>query len=1071
MVPMTEQRNRHRLFLDLFPWLVAWILQHRWWVLAFISGVTLWFAAHLPQLEFSTSVYDLIIEDLPENQKYEDFKSIFGSEAIIRIVVKSEDIYDPSTLEMIGRLADDAAALKGVQRVISLTGIKKLIDPTNLWTPQRFKDTIAAVPLFQSNLVSEDGRTTAITLVLNQEAVETDVILAVNDLIAAFPKRASLYQIGIPLVSEALARFTQHDFVRLPPITFVLVACILVLLFRKFTYALITLSCVSLTLIWTFGAISMSGAPLSILTLIVPVFLIAVGTAYCLHIMAEFRHRMKGAQSAVQAVLETYGHCTFPTVLAVLTTVFGLASLLFNRIVAIKIFALFACGGMVGLLLILTSYLPVILSFLHVTPPKTDQPACEEAPGLLQRLIDLIVRINLDHQKLLFTVLAVIVVTCALGILRLKVETNPMGYFKPETDVSRNFHDIYRHLSGSFPVHVEMVGPSQDYYELPEHIAAIDQMVRFAETLPGVDKAISFPGYLKLVGFATNGFDPAYYRLPEEPFEVRMLINGYRSLLGPEMLRAFMDPTFTRTNILLLTHISSSRDFLKLRQEIEAHTQTAFSRDLQWNVTGFGVVISASSRQLTIGQLKSLSVTMLLVFAIMFMLFLSAKVGLVAIATNLFPIVVNFGIMGWLGIELSMGTSLIAGVAVGLAVDDTIHYLVRFNSEFKKDLDDRRALQATLNRIGRPVIWTTLTIGVGFCVLLFSSFKPTAVFGFLMVTTMLAALVGDLLLLPSLMRHVELVTLWDLARVKLGKDPSVEIRLFEGLSRTEVHSILMAGTLKPIPAGQILFRKGEPSNSMFALLSGRLEVLDYDDSSHQSAEEGSQKLVNIINAGDIVGEMGLLRAAPRSATVIARETGELLPINWKMIRRIQWLYPPTAMKLFTNLLIILSDRVENLTRCMAQESLVDDLTNLCNRRAFCRLIETEIHRACRQEGQLCLLVFEVRFKNMGSAKIDEGRRVAILSQLGRLIALNTRHCDCLGRIDARRFAVLAHGNANGETRHLQQRLLKEMDELRKHFADSPFFMETMSVDVPLKPDQDGATLLSAILPASTMDPS
>jgi predicted RND superfamily exporter protein len=124
MVPMTEQRNRHRLFLDLFPWLVAWILQHRWWVLAFISGVTLWFAAHLPQLEFSTSVYDLIIEDLPENQKYEDFKSIFGSEAIIRIVVKSEDICDPSTLEMIGRLADDAAALKGVQRVISLTGIR-----------------------------------------------------------------------------------------------------------------------------------------------------------------------------------------------------------------------------------------------------------------------------------------------------------------------------------------------------------------------------------------------------------------------------------------------------------------------------------------------------------------------------------------------------------------------------------------------------------------------------------------------------------------------------------------------------------------------------------------------------------------------------------------------------------------------------------------------------------------------------------------------------------------------------------------------------------------------------------
>jgi hypothetical protein len=149
----------------------------------------------------------------------------------------------------------------------------------------------------------------------------------------------------------------------------------------------------------------------------------------------------------------------------------------------------------------------------------------------------------------------------------------------------------------------------------------------------------------------------------------------------------------------------------------------------------------------------------------MFLMFLSAKVGLIAILPNCFPIIMNFGLMGWLGIKLSMVTSLIASVAIGLAVDDTIHYLYRYNREFKKDLDKDRALRATIQQVGKPIVFTTLTISIGFFILIFSSFKPTAVFGLLMVITMFSALAGDLIILPALMRHVELVTAWDLMKL------------------------------------------------------------------------------------------------------------------------------------------------------------------------------------------------------------------------------------------------------------------------------------------------------------------
>ena len=175
----------------------------------------------------------------------------------------------------------------------------------------------------------------------------------------------------------------------------------------------------------------------------------------------------------------------------------------------------------------------------------------------------------------------------------------------------------------------------------------------------------------------------------------------------------------------------------------------------------------------------------------MFIMFLSAKVGLIAILPNIYPIIMNFGIMGWMGIRLSMATSLIASIAIGLAVDDTIHYLYRYNREFKKDLNKDRALRDTIKHIGKPIIFTTLTISIGFSILLFSHFKPTATFGFLIVVTMVFALIGDLIILPSLMLHVELVTAWDLLKLMPtlgGVSPGIAHELNQPLNAIKMGS-------------------------------------------------------------------------------------------------------------------------------------------------------------------------------------------------------------------------------------------------------------------------------------------
>jgi len=1001
------------------------IVRHRVKIILAVAVVTLFFGWQVPKLSIRTSIYDLVIEDLPETARYNEFKEIFGSDEIIRVVVKAKNVFDPVTFRKIEELVGTASEIVGVRRVISLPGIKKDVDTGSTWSLDKFAAMVTPVAVFNKNLISADHKATVMTLVLEDTSDRAKVIQDVKKIIDGADKDLSLYQIGMPLVSEALADFTRKDFFQLPPITFLLIAVILFFLFRNLACLLLPLTCVALALVWTFGLMALTGTPLSMLTMIVPVFLIAVGTAYCLHIGSEYLASAQEAESRGEAVISTFSLVSFPTALAVLTTTIGLGSLLVNRIVAIREFAIFSCFGMLSLMAIVLTFFPAALTLFPL--PKEKAKGSTEPPHIIDRFLDWIVNLNLHKQKITLPVLGILVAFCLLGIFRIRVETSPIEFFKKDTPVSRHFHDIYKDLSGSFPINVVMASAEEDYFEEPEHLGEIASLQKFLETLPGVDKTVSFAEYMKLVNYASNQFDPKYYVLPEEGFEVRMLMNSYRIMLGDDMFSRFMNPEFSKTNILLFTHISSSRDFLKTRDKILTHVQQNLSKDLTWDVTGLGMVVSASSHLLTKGQVKSLSITVVLVFGIMFLLFLSSKVGLIAIVPNLFPIVVVFGIMGWLGIELSMVTSLIASIAIGLAVDDTIHYLVRYNREFKNSLDDKLALSETIKQVGRPIVFTTLTIGVGFSILAFSSFKPTAIFGILMVITMLSALVGDLILLPSLMLHVELVTLWDLLRLKIGRDPHLGIPIFGGLTRTQVHYILMAGALREFQAGEVLFRKGDPSDFMYAVLSGEMDVVDPRMVDGEPDESGAHRFITRLKAGDLLGEMGFIRSVPRSASVIAADSGELLQVNWKMIKRLQWLFPPTAHKFFYNLITILSDRLERSTDRLTEVSRIDYLTGLINKRGFVEILGREVHRAKRYEAKLSLCLMRMNFETT-NPELGHDDRDRMIKYLAGVLAQRTRRSDTFGRVDTHMFGLILPHISVSEGQQICERLLDSFGE-------------------------------------------
>jgi hypothetical protein len=367
-------------------------------------------------------------------------------------------------------------------------------------------------------------------------------------------------------------------------------------------------------------------------------------------------------------------------------------------------------------------------------------------------------------------------------------------------------------------------------------------------------------------------------------------------------------PSYSRTNIVVRTSLSRASDIAATVNKIQAFAQRTFPPELKVHPTGNLILLTRTTGDIVTGQIQSLALTVGVIFVIMSAMFLSARVGVIAMIPNLFPILVFFGLMGASGVVLNFGTNIIASIALGIAVDDTIHIMMQLSSEVRTTADQEQALLQTLGTVGKPALYASLVLFLGFLTLCLSTFVPIQEFGFLSATTVVVGLVGEIMLLPALLATTQIITLWDLLHLKLGKDPHKTIPLFEGLRPAQAKIVTLMGELKAFPQGQAIIRQGEIGDEMYVLLKGTADVF--------IKSSGQPRRLARLERGDVFGEMGLIRRQERTADVIANEDVEVLAVNEHFLARIKRRYPRIASEIFFNLARILSDRLEALHRAV-----------------------------------------------------------------------------------------------------------------------------------------------------------
>jgi len=692
-----------------------------------------------------------------ENELREDFPL----DQVLVVLLEGEGLFSDESLGAMEQVVGELQSHPRVDRVLALSTLDHIRGTADGFAVQPLLDRTVAAELDEQArrarvlddrfapglLVSRDGG--AVALVVRPVRLEDSLQrleLEQATLGAIAGTVLNEYVVGVGgqvALDVAQLRAMIRDSAMFIPMTTGLGLAIIGWMFRRWMAVLAAGLVIGAVVSSTVGLLILAGRPFTLISALLPPLMAALSVALLIHwfnALTLAAHRgLKGAQRVAWALAEVRR----PALFTALTTSAGLASLSLSPIRPIEAFGLTAAAGALLLAFVVLVLLPPIFA-------RWDRGDWAVRNGGIRRL-DSVVRIlrNLGIRRPVW-VLVVTGVLMALAvpqIARVQTETDLFRFFKADHPITLSNGLIRDRLSGVTALEVVFDSPGRDSLQAPERLRVIRDYQQWVNGLPEVDRSTSMVELLEEMHWGFHEEDPAYRSLPEDA----ALIAQYLFIYDGEDLYEVVNREFDRTRMMLNLNINGAREINRMIALLEAE---AASRDLQGmsvTVGGFGRLFGDQESLLIQGQVRGLAGAVLLIFLLMAVLWRSVSSSLVCMIPNLAPIAVIFSLMGFFGIWLDMATAMIASVAVGIAVDDTIHVYHGYRRRRQAGLSPVWALARTYHQAGRAVTATTLVLCGQFLLLSTSQFVPTVEFGVLTAVALFAALLFDLLFLPALL--------------------------------------------------------------------------------------------------------------------------------------------------------------------------------------------------------------------------------------------------------------------------------------------------------------------------------
>ena len=762
--------------------LAQFILRYRLPLLLILLTLTSFMAYHASKVELSYEFARAIPTDHPKYKAYQEFRKKFGEDGNLLVIgIQTDKLFQEKIFNNYSGLQKALKRVNGVEDIISVPSAVDLIKDSateRLRAHTIFNDTILSqkeidsskdiflsLPFYKTILYNPETNAWLMGVRINKNIMNSKKRIGVVESITSqandFGKNNSLqvYLSGLPLIRTEMATRIANEMRWFLVASVILSAFILLLFFRSVGTMLLSLAVVIIGVVWSLGTIHLLGYKITLLTALIPPLIVVIGIPNCIYFLNKYHVSFNESGEKRNALVEMVGRMGVVTLFCNLSAAIGFAVFALTRSDVLKEFGEVAGTNILLLFFISLILIPVVLSYMPA--PRSRHTKYLENPSL-NRWLDRLEYWSLNHRKLIYATTAVIVAVAIAGILKLK----SVGYIVddlPKSDkIYTDLKFFERNFKGVMPL--EIIVDTKRRYGVSKiftNLEKIDTLSRYISTIPDIARPLSITEGLKFAKQALFDGDSNNYNMPtasdlpalKEYLDVKTDTGSSRNSFT-KLVSSFMDSAKQQARISVNMADVGSKRLPKILDSIQSKANELFSDTAKYNVmlTGTSVTFLEGSSFIIHGLKESIIWAFLLIALCMLYLFRSFRILICSLIPNIIPLLITAGVMGWVGVPLKPSTVLIFSVALGIAIDVTIRFLVNYKQELPlHDHDLKTTVIETIHSTGISIIYTSLVLIAGFIIFCFSGFGGTKALGWLTSLTLITATLTNLVLLPAIL--------------------------------------------------------------------------------------------------------------------------------------------------------------------------------------------------------------------------------------------------------------------------------------------------------------------------------
>ncbi|MBE0675532.1 MAG: MMPL family transporter [Bacteroidales bacterium] len=714
----------------------------------------------IPSAKTDPDIRNYIPQTLVSRINTDSIELQFGVQDIIMLLFHDGSVIDSSTLNRISLVTDGLSEIRGISDVMSLTNAVRIggddgfmvvgpAVPFFVYTEaeiESLKSSLANNPLVMGSVVSDDFSSAAVIAYLDRNINEEDILASVDSLLALHPGKAEILGGGLPYIRRAIMSDVKRDGIILVPMALAVMLLLLWISFREWRGVVIPFTVVLLSLGVAMGLAPLLGWKLSIVSLLVPVMMIAIANNYGIHLIARYQEFDHSADQLTvkQIITKLIISLRKPVVFTGLTTIAGILGLLTHSIIPARQVGVLTALGVGYALLLSLFFIPAWLTWLprpEKKRTKINGAAPDGSAGYLARTG----RMVSGNPRTILIISIIVTIGLGSGIIFLKVDSNQENFFPSGHPVKRASTLINKNFGGSQTISVmvecDMLNPS--------NMKAVDEWCNMIEMEPGTGNVMSIASVVREMSKALFDSTEAYYdAIPDTREALAQMVEIYNMSGDPGDFEQLVDLNYTKAHIIVRFSNPSPYNVRNIATKADLLGDGIDGRVI---TGGYAYIMEEFSGRIVRGQISSILFALTIIFLLLILIFRSFKRGVIAVIPLIASIIILLGIMGWTGIALDPATALLSSVMIGIGVDYTIHFMWRHQGELMRGLSPADAAARAIATTGRGIVFNALSVMTGFSVLLFSGFTSIRFFGFLVIVSIGVCLVAALMMVPAMM--------------------------------------------------------------------------------------------------------------------------------------------------------------------------------------------------------------------------------------------------------------------------------------------------------------------------------